>query len=204
MTFRASPYDVVDASQRVWLEHWDPQSASGNAVFTAILRSHQMLMASVNEVMKAHGLTFARYEVLAWLAAEPRSALTLSWISEVLRIPPATVTNLVDRLVTDGLILRVPHPTDARTTLAQLTPRGRKLFHAATDDLNAEVYRPLALSEARRGDLVEVLRELRANAGEFDTERSSERISRLAARGGGEPADGDSVGREPAGGEPAG
>jgi len=179
MAFEPSPYDVVEASRRVWLERWDPEAASGNAVFTAILRSHQMLMHRVNGVMTAHGLTFPRYEVLAWLVAEPGSALTLGWISEVLRIPPATVTNLVDRLVADGLVRRVPHPTDARTTLAELTDHGRRVERDATTELNDAVYRPLGLSVEEREQLVGLLHDLRARDGEFDTTRSSERIARL-------------------------
>jgi DNA-binding MarR family transcriptional regulator len=179
MAFRPSPYDVVEASRRVWLERWDDDAASGNAVFTAILRSHQMLMHQVNEVMAELDLTFPRYEVLAWLAAEPRSALALSRISEVLRIPPATVTNLIDRLVADGLVRRVPHETDARTTLAELTDDGRAIERTATELLNDRVYRPLALSERDRQRLVELLGTLRSRGGEFDTSRSEDRIARL-------------------------
>jgi DNA-binding MarR family transcriptional regulator len=181
MAFRPAPYDVVEASRRVWQERWDDESASGNAVFTAILRSHQMLAHRVHEVMTEHGLTFARFEVLSWLMAEPRAALTLSWISEVLRIPPATVTNLVDRLVADGLVRRVPHPTDARTTLAELTDHGRAMVHEATAELNDRVFRPLELSAEEREQLVGVLQGLRARAGEFDTTRSTERIDRLGS-----------------------
>ena len=181
MAFRPAPYDVVEASRRVWQERWDAESASGNAVFTAILRSHQMLMHRVHEVMKEHGLTFARYEVLAWLDAEPRAALTLGRISEVLRIPPATVTNLIDRLVADGLVRRVPHPSDARTTLAELTDRGRSVVHEATVDLNDRVYRPLELSGDEREQLVALLQGLRAGGGEYDTTRSTDRIDRLGS-----------------------
>ena len=87
MGFQAAPFDVVEASRRVWLEQWDPEAASGMAVFTAILRSYQLLSDQVNKVMSSHDLTFARYEVLAWLATDPESSLTLSWISKTLRIP---------------------------------------------------------------------------------------------------------------------
>lgn len=179
MSFRPSPYDVVEASRRVWLERWDPDAASGNAVFTAIMRSHQMLMHRVDVVMKAHGLTFARYEVLAWLAAEPDAALALSWISEVLRIPQATVTNLIDRLVADGLVRRRAHPTDARTTLAEITADGRRSVDRATVDLNEQVYRPLELDVQERDRTVGLLHDLRERGGEFDADRSDERIARL-------------------------
>lgn len=182
MAFRPAPYDVVEASRRVWDGRWDGASASGNAVFTSILRSHQMLMAGVEDVMKRHGLTFSRYQVLAWLAAEPSSALTLGWISEVLRIPPPTLTNLVDRLVADGLVLRVPHPDDARTTLAEITTAGRVVADAATAELNDEVYGPLGLTEPERERLVGLLTQLRGRGGEFDADRSDSRIARL--RGG--------------------
>jgi DNA-binding MarR family transcriptional regulator len=182
MTFRAAPFDVVEASRRVWLERWEPEAASGMAVFTSILRSYQLLNDQVNKVMKAHDLTFARYEVLAWLATDPASSLTLSWISKTLRIPPATVTNLIDRLEDDGLVRRVPHPSDARTTLAEITPRGRRLANSATRDLNANVYERIGLSEAKRNQLIELLAELRVSGKEFDVERSTEVIEELDSR----------------------
>jgi DNA-binding MarR family transcriptional regulator len=182
MTFRAAPFDVVEASRRVWLARWEPEAASGMAVFTSILRSYQLLNDQVNKVMKTHDLTFARYEVLAWLATDPESSLTLSWISKTLRIPPATVTNLIDRLEDDGLVRRVPHPSDARTTLAEITPRGRRLAHNATRDLNANVYERIGLSEAKRNQLIELLGELRVSGNEFDVERSTEVIEELGSR----------------------
>lgn len=182
MTFRAAPFDVVEASRRVWLARWEPEAASGMAVFTSILRSYQLLNDQVNKVMKTHDLTFPRYEVLAWLATDPESSLTLSWISKTLRIPPATVTNLIDRLEDDGLVRRVPHPSDARTTLAEITPRGRRLAHNATRDLNANVYERIGLSEAKRNQLIELLGELRVSGNEFDVERSTEVIEGLGSR----------------------
>lgn len=182
MPFEPAPFDVVEASRRVWLERFDETSASGMAVFTAILRSHQLMINEVGDVMREHGLTFPRYEILTWLATDPESSLALSWISRTLRIPPATVTNLIDRLETDGLVRRVPHPTDARTTLAVITDDGRDLVDAATRDLNARVYADVGLSERKRGQLLGLLAELRASGGEFDPERSQQVIDDLGSR----------------------
>ena len=182
MAFEPAPFDVVEASRRVWLERWDPPAASGMAVFTAILRSYQLLEDQVKAVMRRHGLTFARYEILTWLATDPESSLALSWISKTLRIPPATVTDLIDRLETDGLVRRVAHPSDARTTLAEITVKGRKLADAATQDLNADVYEQVGLTEAKREQLLRLLVELRINGEEFDVERSDEVIAALGAR----------------------
>jgi DNA-binding MarR family transcriptional regulator len=178
----AAPFDVVEASRRVWLREWNADAASGMAVFTAILRSFQLLDAEVHRVVRRHDLSFARYEVLTWLATDPESSLTLSWISKTLRIPPATVTNLIDRLEQDKLVRRVPHPTDARTTLAVITPRGRKLAREATSDLNTSVYEKIGLSEDQRYQLLDLLAELRAHGNEFDVDRSQDVIDDLDER----------------------
>jgi DNA-binding MarR family transcriptional regulator len=174
-----APFDVVEGSRRVWLDRWSPEAASGMATFTAILRSFQLLNSQVNAVMRAHGLTFGRYEVLAWLATDPEPSLTLSWISRTLRIPPATVTNIVDSLESEKLIRREAHPDDARTTLAVITPRGRAVADAATQHLNTAVYEAIPLSQDDRSLLIRLLRDLRARGGEFDVERSDEVIEEI-------------------------
>jgi DNA-binding MarR family transcriptional regulator len=152
------------------------------AAFAALMRSYQLLKNHVDRVMRSHDLTFARYEVLAWLATDPESSITLSWISNTLRIPPATLTNIIDRLEADGLVRRVPHPTDARTTLAVITSRGQRAATAATEDLNSTVYEPLGLSERERRRLVDLLAELRANEREFDVAHSQEMVEELGTR----------------------
>jgi DNA-binding MarR family transcriptional regulator len=152
------------------------------AVFTALLRSYQLLKDQVDHVMRRHDLTFARYEVLTWLATDPESSLTLTWISKTLRIPPATMTNIIDRLEHDKLVRRVPHPSDARTTLAVITPRGRRLATAATEELNSTVYERIGLSEEQREVVIRLLGELRANGTEFDVTRSDEVIEELQSR----------------------
>jgi DNA-binding MarR family transcriptional regulator len=181
--FQPAPFDVVEASRRMWLERWDqPEAASGMAVFTSILRSFQLLNEEVNAVMKRRGFTFAQYQVLAWLEMDPESALTLSWISKTLRIPPATLTDSIDRLEEDKLVRRTPHPTDARTTLAVITARGRRAANEATEELNAAVYEQIGLSESQRGQLLDLLAILRASGNEFDVAHSDEVIEDVGSR----------------------
>lgn len=182
MPFRPAPFDVVEASRRVWLQRWEPEAASGMAVFTAILRSYQLLNDQVLKVMHHHDLTFPRYQVLAWLATDPESAQTLGWIGRTLRIPPATVTDVIDRLEAEKLVRRAPHPSDARTTLAVITAKGRRVASAATEDLNATVYERVGLTEAERDQLIALLAVLRVNGNEFDVERSTKVIEDLVER----------------------
>jgi DNA-binding MarR family transcriptional regulator len=182
VAYEPAPFDVVEASRRVWLERWSAEAASGMAVFTAILRSQQLLSNEIAAVMRQHDLSFARYEILIWLATDPKSSQTLSWISRTLRIPPATVTNLIDRLEEERLVRRVQHPADARTKLAVITARGKRVADAATEDLNATVYERIGLTARQRDQLIDLLAVLRANDHEFEIDRSQRVIDDLDAR----------------------
>ena len=152
-------------------------------MFTVILRSYQLLNDQVNGVMKRHGFTFVQYQVLAWLETAPESSLTLSWISKTLHIPPATVTDIIDRLEDDRLVRRVPHPSDARTTLAVITPKGRKAATEADARIERDRVEGIGLSEDQRSQLVDILAQLRANGNEFDVEHSNEVIEEVGKGG---------------------
>lgn len=52
----------------------------------------------------------------------------MSEISERLRVSNGNVTGIVERLVEEGLALRVAVPDDRRATRARLTPKGRDVF----------------------------------------------------------------------------
>ena len=114
------------------------------------------------------GLTFARYEVLMLLLFSRRGSLPLGKVGARLQVHPASVTNVVDRLEADGLVRRVPHPSDGRTTLAEITPAGRSLAERATTALNAAVFEPVALTGPQVDQLVGLLRRLRVAEGDFD------------------------------------
>ena len=46
-------------------------------------------------------------------------------------VTTGNITGLVDELVAEGLVERLPDPTNRRASLAAMTARGRKLFDAA-------------------------------------------------------------------------
>lgn len=176
MALEPAPFDIVEASRHLWLGRWDESAASGMTVFAAILRSYEMLRDQVDIVLRRHHLTFARYSVLAWISAHPSTAHSLSWISKTLRMPPATLTNVIDHLEDKGLIKREPHPTDARTTLAITTTAGRELSDLVTAQLNTEVYAHIDLPVAERDLLTDLLRRVRAGGNDFDVKHNAERI----------------------------
>lgn len=89
----------------------------------AFLRAAQFLEGRLEEAMADVGLSTARFGVLAQLA-EAGEPLPLGVLAERLSCVRSNVTQLVDRLEADGLVRRVPDPSDRRSVLAELTSDG--------------------------------------------------------------------------------
>ena len=161
-------FDPIAEARRHWEDHGWQEAAPGMAMVTSIMRVQQVLIGHVDRALRPFGLTFARYEVLMLLLFSRQGSLPLGKVGARLQVHPASVTNVVDRLEADGLVRRVPHPSDGRATLAEITAAGRDLADRATDALNGAVFEPVALTRGQLDDLVELLRRLRVAEGDFD------------------------------------
>lgn len=168
MPTRPLPFDPIAEARRQWVDHGWHEAADGMAVVTSVMRVHQLLLARVDDALRPFELSFARYEVLMLLVFSRAGMLPLGKIGARLQVQPGAVTNAVDRLESDRLVRRKPHPTDGRTTLAAITPRGRKVAMAATEALNGAVFETLGYSTPRARELVDLLEDVRAGAGDFD------------------------------------
>src|SRR5712671_6255112 len=71
-----------------------------------------------------YGLTESRLQILTNLYFSPDRQMTLGLLAESQNLVPRTVTGLVDKLERDGLVRRVPDPSDRRSVRAQLTKAG--------------------------------------------------------------------------------
>jgi DNA-binding MarR family transcriptional regulator len=160
--------DPITEARRQWAAHGWERSADGMAAVTSIFRAQQIYLAMIDEVLRPLGLTFARYEVLMLLSFSRLGSLPLNKIGRRLQVHPTSVTNAVDRLEAHGLVRRVPHPTDRRTTLAEILPAGRDVSLKATEAVNADVFVDPHLDPGDVGRLVDILGRLRHTAGDFD------------------------------------
>lgn len=161
---RGLSYDPVEAAREVWVDQGWGDVASGMAAVVSILRAEQIFLNAATDILRPMGLTFARYQVLGMLRWQ--GPLTLGKVGERLWITPATVTNAIDRLENAELCRRVSHPDDARATLAEITPKGRKLFDRAVAELNVKLFGAVGLSEDELNQLVRLVRKIRAGAGD--------------------------------------
>jgi len=165
----ASPlsFDPILEARRQWDEHWGPDATPAMGAVTSVFRAHQILLARLNQALAPWDLTFPRYEALMLLSYSRTGALPLGKMGDRLQVHRASVTNVVDRLVAQGLVVRVRHEQDRRTVLAQITEAGRGTAKAATEALNADRFgiAPLGTAEAER--LSDLIEPLRRQAGDF-------------------------------------
>jgi DNA-binding MarR family transcriptional regulator len=73
--------------------------------------------------------TLPRFDVMAALYRF-EEGLRMSELSASLRVSNGNVTGIIERLVTDGAVLRVPVADDKRAMLVILTKKGREEFEA--------------------------------------------------------------------------
>ncbi|HET6763106.1 MAG TPA: MarR family transcriptional regulator [Longimicrobiaceae bacterium] len=103
---------------------------SAAALLMLLVRVSAALEARLERSVEPWGLSLAKVGALHHLASAP-GPLPLGQLADRLCCVRSNVTQLVDRLEADGLVRRVPDPSDRRSVLAAITPAGRERFTAA-------------------------------------------------------------------------
>jgi len=160
------PFDPIAEARRNWeARGWDAVDAMATA--TSITRAHQILLRRIDAALEPCGLVFSRFEALALLSFTRTGALPMARSGERLQVHPTSVTNTIDRLEADGLVARIPHPTDRRATLAEITPTGRDLATRAARALADADYGLDGMAERDLAAVERALGPLRSAAGDF-------------------------------------
>lgn len=156
--------DPIREARRQWVAHGWEGAADGMALVTSLTRAQQLIAERIDAVLKPHGLTFARYEVLRLLAFTREGALPMTRLGSLLQVHPTSVTSAVDRLELQGYVARSRGATDRRVVLATITDAGRAVVEEATVGLNSEVFEKPGVSDVV--GLTTRLDELRASHGD--------------------------------------
>nr|WP_325249398.1 MarR family transcriptional regulator [Amylibacter sp.] len=97
------------------------------------LKASRAIEAQIRDNLRREfASTLPRFDVMAALSRYS-DGLKMSQLSEVLRVSNGNVTGIVDRLVEDGILVRVAVPNDRRAWLVRLTERGEKEFAAQAE-----------------------------------------------------------------------
>ncbi|MBT0565836.1 MarR family winged helix-turn-helix transcriptional regulator [Williamsia sp. CHRR-6] len=159
--------DPIEKARDNWVAAGWGDVADGMVAVTSVMRAHQILLARVEAALRPFELTFARFELLRLLAFSRTGSLPITRASDRLQVHVTSVTHAIRRLEAAGLVRRLPHPTDGRTTLVEITPVGRSTVEEATARLNDEVFSDIGLSPQHSAALVDSIEALRRNAGDF-------------------------------------
>lgn len=117
-------------------------------------------MKWVRSRVQESGVSYARMRLLGALhCGGPK---IMSGISDELGVTRRNVTALVDALEEEGLVRRLPHPTDRRATVIELTVEGGRTMDTLYDEHRRAVAELFAgLSAEDRRELVRLLGLLR-------------------------------------------
>ena len=159
------PFDPIDEAARQWALRWD--GVEQMHAVTSLMRVQQLVLGRLDELLKPHGLTFARYEALVLLTFSRAGALPLGKMGRRLQVHPTSVTSIIDRLESAGLVVRRRHPDDKRAVLAEITDAGRSAVEAATADLVGAEFGLGVLPDDELRTLSGMLKPVREAAGDF-------------------------------------
>ncbi|HBU99933.1 MarR family winged helix-turn-helix transcriptional regulator [Thalassospira lucentensis] len=136
--------DLSKARLRAWLQ---------------ILKVSRKIEGELREKMRIEfGSTLPRFDVLAALYRE-RDGMRMSELSKSLMVSNGNVTGIVDRLVGEGMLVRVPVENDRRASIVRLTEAGEKDFAERAlvhEGWVSELFSDLSASDA--DGLIRILR----------------------------------------------
>jgi len=159
--------DPIAQARANWQRAGWGDVADGMVVVTSVMRAHQILLARVENALRPYDLSFSRFELLRLLAFSRSGEMPIAKASNRLQVHVTSVTHAIRLLEAAGLVERVSHPTDGRTTLVRITPLGRSTVEDATLTLNDEVFADIGMSADEAGALVNAIAALRRSAGDF-------------------------------------
>jgi DNA-binding MarR family transcriptional regulator len=130
--YHAAMNDVHDAHSR------PPAPAAagdGGATLFSFLAAAEQLYEWIAEALARVGLSYAKYELLKHLQ-DSKEPVSLGTLAECQGCARSNITQLVDRLETEGLVRRVSDPGDRRAVRAELTPLGISQVEEGTTQMD--------------------------------------------------------------------
>ncbi|WP_445928083.1 MarR family winged helix-turn-helix transcriptional regulator [Leptodesmis sp.] len=96
------------------------------ALMRDLVRTYQAFYASDEEQIRQWGLTVPQFDVICTLGNT--SGLMMGQIAEKTLVTKGTLTGIIDRLESKGLVRREVPPQNRRCFIVVLTPKGQQMF----------------------------------------------------------------------------
>jgi DNA-binding MarR family transcriptional regulator len=157
--------DQIDALVGQWGAQHPDLDLETMARVARLLEVARTIEGEIGALAAGAGIDVAEGDILFTLRRSGQPfRLSPSAISAALLVSSGTLTSRLDRLERKGLIRRVPHPTDRRSTEVELTPSAVQAVDAAVRAHVANEQRMLSvLSANEQAQLDRLLRKLLAH-----------------------------------------
>ena len=147
--------DDVDRLVNQWTAERPDLDVRAMATVARLLNVATRIRERLTAFAAEYGVSVPEADVLFTLRRSgPPYRLSPTAIADALLVPSGTMTNRLDRLERQGLIERVPHPTDRRSMEVELTDHGRHVVDdAVTRHVDNEEEMLAPLTERERATL---------------------------------------------------
>ncbi|SDQ68508.1 DNA-binding transcriptional regulator, MarR family [Curtobacterium sp. UNCCL20] len=153
------------------------EKATAVAAWEALFRAQVTVMRALNSEFPGGEISFNEYDVCFNLSTQPGRRCRMRELTGHLLLTQPSVSRLVDRLTSRGIVEKQPDPTDARGVIVALTAHGFDVYrsvavqHAQTiaDQVGA------GLDDAELRTLTELCTKLRVAAAAAPPRRAATR-----------------------------
>lgn len=97
------------------------------ALYRRWFNASKYFLETVTEDVEKYGLKVDHFRILELLYSG-KEKYTIQKISEKLNIPSGSITYVINRLVKQEYIQKIPYPTDRRVTFVELTTYGEEVI----------------------------------------------------------------------------
>jgi len=148
--------DRIDHILEQWQQELPQLDASALAVMGRMLRITRLLEKHRETVLAEYGLSVWSFDVLATLRRQGAPyQLKPTDLYGLLMLSSGAMTNRIDRLEKDGIVLRLRDPDDRRSVMVQLTPKGIQLANTVVPALLSSELK--LLTQSTTSDEIKVL-----------------------------------------------
>jgi DNA-binding MarR family transcriptional regulator len=120
------------------------KAAAVNA-WEALFRAQVSVLRQLNQEFPSGEISFTEYDVLFNLSRQPERELRLRDLNKHLLLTQPSVSRLVDRLASRGLVRKQPEPGDGRGTIVCLSDAGIDLFRKVAVSHAESIQRRMAV-----------------------------------------------------------
>ena len=146
------------------------QKTAAVDAWEALFRAQVSVLRELQREFPSGDLSLNEYDVLFNLSRQPQRQSRMRDLNHHLLITQPSVSRLVDRLVSRGLVVKTPETDDGRGTLVTLTDQGYELFRRTAVKHAQAIHRRVsnALSPDELATLRELSDKLRQGSAELD------------------------------------